>query len=134
LQNTVTNFGASLGTALAGAVLIGVLSSTLLTGAEANATIPRSVTQSATVELSNGVPFISDAELSSKLAKTDLNPATQAAIVDENEKARLAGLRVALWVLAIFSVVALFFTGLAPKRPLAALAEESNTDTHSQEM
>ncbi|HEX3564179.1 MAG TPA: MFS transporter [Acidimicrobiales bacterium] len=127
LQNTVTNFGASLGTALAGAILIGVLSTTLITGAQSNAAIPKSVTQSATVQLSNGVPFISDAELSSKLAKTDLTPATQKAVISENEKARLAGLRVALWVLAIFSVVALFFTGLAPKRSLAALAVESSS-------
>jgi MFS family permease len=130
LQNTVTNFGASLGTALAGAILIGVLSTTLISGIEKNATIPKSVTQSATVELSSGVPFISDAELSSTLAKTDLEPATQKAIVDENEKARLAGLRVALWVLALASVVALFFTGLAPKRSLAALAGDSRTETH----
>jgi MFS family permease len=127
LQNTVTNFGASLGTALAGAILIGVLSTTLITGAESNAAIPTSVTQSATVELSSGVPFISDAELSSKLAKTDLTPATQKAVVSENEKARLAGLRAALWVLAVFSIVALFFTGLAPKRSLAALAVENSS-------
>jgi MFS family permease len=128
LQNTVTNFGASLGTALAGAVLIGVLTTTLITGAGGNATIPNSVTQSATVELSGGVPFISDAELSSRLAATDLEPATQKAIVDENAKARLAGLRAALWVLALFSVVALFFTGLAPKRSLAALAVEGRAE------
>lgn len=126
LQNTVTNFGASLGTALAGAVLIGVLSSTLITGAEANTAIPTSVTQSATVELSSGVPFISDAELSSKLAQTNLDPAAQKAIVDENAKARLAGLRASLWVLAVFSVVALFFTGLAPRRSLAALAVKAS--------
>ena len=126
LQNTVTNFGASLGTALAGAILIGVLSTTFITGAESNTTIPKSVTQSATVELSSGIPFISDAQLSSKLAKTDLTPDAQKAVVSENEKARLAGLRVALWVLAVFSIVALFFTGLAPKRSLTALAVESS--------
>jgi MFS family permease len=124
LQNTVTNFGASLGTALAGAILIGVLSSTLITGAQTNAAIPSSVTQSPTVELSNGVPFISDADLSTKLSKSDLPPATQQAIVEENAKARLAGLRAALWVLALFSVIALFFTGLAPKRSLSALATD----------
>jgi MFS family permease len=127
LQNTVTNFGASLGTALAGAILIGVLSSTLISGAQSNATIPKSVTQSATVELSNGAPFISDAELSNKLAKTDLTPAAQKAVVSENVKARLAGLRVALWVLAIFSIVALFFTGLAPKQSLTTLAVDSSS-------
>jgi MFS family permease len=127
IQNTVTNFGASLGTALAGAILIGVLSTTLITGAESNTAIPKSVTQSATVKLSNGAPFISDAELSSELAKTDLSPATQEAVVSENVKARLAGLRASLWVLAVFSIVALFFTGLAPKRSLTALAAENSS-------
>jgi MFS family permease len=125
LQNTVTNFGASLGTALAGAILIGVLSTTLITGAQSNASIPDSVVQSATVQLSNGVPFVSDAELSTSLSKTDLPSSTQQAIVDENKKARLAGLRAALWVLALVSAIALFFTGLAPKRSLKALATES---------
>ncbi len=119
LQNTVTNFGASLGTALAGAVLIGALTTTFFTGAQANQAIPTSVTQSATVELSNGVPFISDAELKTKLAQTDLMSSTQQAVVDENAKARLQALRTALGVLALFSVAGLFFTPLAPKRALA---------------
>jgi MFS family permease len=127
IQNTVTNFGASLGTALAGAILIGALTTTLIAGAESNTAIPKSVTQSATVELSNGAPFISDAELSTKLAKTDLSPAAQEAVVSENVKARLAGLRASLWVLAVFSIIALFFTGLAPKRSLTALAAESSS-------
>ncbi|MGH3579776.1 MAG: MFS transporter, partial [Mycobacterium sp.] len=120
LQNTVTNFGASLGTALAGAVLIGALTATLLSGAQSNEAIPASVTQSATVELSNGVPFISDAELETKLAQSDLPSSAQKAIVDENANARLAALRASLWLLALFSVIGLFFTPLAPNRPLAA--------------
>jgi hypothetical protein len=126
LQNTVTNFGASLGTALAGAILIGALTSALLTGAQQNGAIPASVTQSATVELSNGAPFISDAELSAKLATTDLSTASQKAIIDENAKARLAGLRAALWVLCLFSVLALFTTGLAPRASLVALATQKD--------
>jgi len=118
LQNTVTNFGASLGTALAGAVLIGALGTTLLTGAQANASIPDQVVHSASVQMSNGVPFLSDAELTQKLGKTDLSASAQAAIVEENAAARLVALRDALWVLALFSVIGLFFTGLAPRRSL----------------
>jgi MFS family permease len=119
LQNTVTNFGASLGTALAGAVLIGALTTTFFAGANANQAIPESVTQSATVELTNGVPFTSDAELKTKLAQSGLPQSTQDAIVTENANARLAALRTSLWVLTLFSVIGLFFTGLAPWRPLA---------------
>jgi MFS family permease len=124
LQNTVTNFGASLGTALAGAVLIGALTTTFFTGAQTNEAIPSSVTQSATVELSNGVPFISDAELQTKLAQTTLPSSTQQAIVQENANARLQALRASLWLLALFSVIGLFFTGLAPKRSLAVASVE----------
>ncbi|MBF6557247.1 MAG: MFS transporter [Acidimicrobiales bacterium] len=119
LQNTVTNFGASLGTALAGAVLIGALTTTFFAGANANQAIPNSVTQNATVELANGVPFTSDAELKTELAQSDLPQSTQDAIVAENANARLAALRTSLWVLTLFSVMGLFFTRLAPLRPLA---------------
>jgi len=129
LQNTVTNFGASLGTALAGAVLIGALTTTLLSGAQANQAIPASVTQSATVELSNGVPFVSDAELKTKLAQTDLSSSAQQAIVDENANARLAALRASLWLLALFSVIGLFFTPLAPNRPLAEAGPKPDPPT-----
>ncbi len=122
LQNTLTNFGASLGTALAGAIMIGVLSSTLLAGVNANAAIPPSVSASATVQLSGGVPFVSDAELSAALATTGLSPDAQQAIIEENATARLAALRMAMWALAFLAVLALFVTGLAPNRSLATLA------------
>jgi MFS family permease len=118
LQNTVTNFGASLGTAIAGALLIGTLTSSLLGGISSNAAIPPSVTSAVTVEMSAGVPFVSDAELTKKLAQSDLSASAQEAIVAENAQARLDGLHAALWVLGLLSVVALFFTGLAPKRSL----------------
>ena len=123
LQNTVTNFGASLGTALAGAVLIGALTTTFLAGAGSNSAIPPDVSQAATVQLTGGVPFVSDAQLRSELATTTLSKPTQDAIVAENATARIAGLRAALWVLALCSVIGLFFTGLAPRR---ALAEQRN--------
>ena len=63
IQNTVTNLGASLGTALVGAVLISSLTAGLVHGVSANPAIPPEVIQKATIELSSGVPFISDTEL-----------------------------------------------------------------------
>jgi hypothetical protein len=69
------------------------------------------------VELSSGIPFVSDAQLESALAETDLDPAAQAAIVDENAQSRLAGLRSALAVLALLALVALFTCGGLPTRP-----------------
>jgi len=118
LQNTVTNLGASLGTALVGAVLISSLSAGLVHGVTANPAIPAEVTAQASVSISSGVPFISDTELKSRLDAANVAPDVADAIVAENASARLAALRDALWVVALLSVVALFLTGLVPTTPI----------------
>src|SRR6266496_486639 len=63
LQNTLTNLGASIGTALAGAVLISALSSSFFSGIQNNPKIPESVSSKAQVELAAGIPFVSDKDL-----------------------------------------------------------------------
>ena len=101
---------------LAGAVLISVLTSSFFSGIAANEAIPPPVTSQAHVDLASGIPFVSDAQLESALAETDLDPAAQAAIVDENAQSRLAGLRSALAVLALLALVAFFTSGGPPTR------------------
>jgi MFS family permease len=114
LQNTVTNLGASIGTALAGAVLVSALTSSFLSGIEDDPAVPAEVTSEATVRLAGGIPFMSDADLEATLAESDLDAATADAIVDDNADARLDGLRAALSVMALLAVVALFFTRSIP--------------------
>jgi MFS family permease len=116
LQNTATNIGASLGTALAGSVLIAVLTATFLTGIEQNSAVSSAIKQQAQVELSSGVPFVSDADARTALEKTGVSGSEATAIIDENEKARVRALRAALAVVAIVAAVALFFTGAIPTR------------------
>src|SRR5205823_15097436 len=96
LQNTLTNLGASIGTALAGAVLISALSASFFSGIKDNPKIPESVSSKAQVELAAGIPFVSDKDLKTALDKADVPPETADAIVDENETARLDGLRASL--------------------------------------
>jgi EmrB/QacA subfamily drug resistance transporter len=127
LQNTFTNFGASLGTALVGAVLIGSLTTTFIAGVTDNPAIPAAVTAKATVNLESGVPFISDTDLRTSLATTDLSPSAQEVVVAENSAARLTGLRSALWLVALLTVVSLFFTGMLPRRALAAADSDPPT-------
>jgi MFS family permease len=119
LQNTFTNFGASLGTALVGAVLIGSLTSTFLVGVSHNSAIPAATVSRATVELEAGIPFVSDTDLRKDLATTSLPPDAQDAIVDENATARLEGLRTALSVVALVIVLALFLARMLPEEPVA---------------
>ena len=67
LQNTATNIGASLGTALVGSVLIASLTASLLAGIEQNPAVPEEVSQRASTELASGVPFLSDKDLEAAL-------------------------------------------------------------------
>jgi MFS family permease len=117
LQNTVTNLGASIGTALAGAVLIAILSTSLASGVAQNPAVPAEVKKKASVQLASGVPFVSDAELSTALEQAGVSGPQAEAIVDENVTARLDALRSSLAVLALIALVALFFSRWIPTEP-----------------
>ena len=114
LQNTATQFGASLGTALAGSVLIASLTASFLTGITENPDVPQEVSSQASVQLESGVPFISDADLQSALEEAGVSQQAADAVLNEYGSARVDGLRTALALLALFSVVALFFTRRVP--------------------
>lgn len=114
LQNTATNLGASIGTALAGSVMIGVLTASLITGITNDARVPDSVKEQATVALSPGVPFVSDTALRSSMLDAGATPQVTDEVVSLNRSARIDGLHSALAVLAIIAVLALFFTRRIP--------------------
>jgi MFS family permease len=114
LQNTITNLGISVGTALTGAIVIAALSSSFISGVGENPAVPASVKSQATTELAGGVPFISDDELRTALDTADVPPSATDAIVEENETARLVGLRSALAVLALLALAGLALTGRIP--------------------
>ena len=125
IQNTGTNLGASLGTALAGSVLIGALTSSFFIGIESNPAIADAVAEQATTQLVGGVPFVSDKDLEAALATTDVSPAEADAIVSENSDARLVALRSSLTVLAVIAALAIFMTRLLPTRPVGSGATVS---------
>jgi MFS family permease len=108
IQNTVTNLGASIGTALAGAILISALTATFLSNVRANPAVPEALASKASVELSSGIPFVADDDVEAALAKADVPPEQAAAIADDYADARLAGLRESLAVLAVIALLALF--------------------------
>jgi MFS family permease len=114
LQNTASNLGASLGTALAGSILIAGLTASFLSGIEHNDAVPPSVSQTAQVELASGIPFVSDADLGDALEEAGTPPEVAAAVVDENADARIAALRLSLSALALVAAGALFFTRRLP--------------------
>ncbi len=120
LQNTLTNLGISISTALTGAVLIAALSSSFLTGVQQNPAVPEQVKSQVSTKLAGGIPFVSDKELEAALKKSGVPPTATDAIVEENETARLHGLRSAIAVLAIFALLAAIFSRRLPEEQPAA--------------
>jgi MFS family permease len=116
LQNTATNLGASLGTALAGSIMIASLTSAFLTNIEQSSAIPSRVKSQANVELAGGAPFISDADLEAALDQAHVSPRATDEALDAYRGARIDGLKSALAILALLSIVALFLAQRIPTR------------------
>lgn len=114
VQNAVTNLGASIGTALAGSILIAALTASFVTAVDQNQAIPAEVKSQATVKLESGVPFMSDAQLTAALDEAGTSPEVASAAIDANAAARLDGLRAALAILAFAALLAMFFTNRIP--------------------
>jgi MFS family permease len=120
LQNTMTNLGASLGTALVGSILIAGLTAAFIQEIQDNPEVPPEVSAQAEVELASGIPFVSDAQLEAALSDAGVGADQAQAILDANEEARVDGLRASLAVLAVFTLVALYFTRLVPTEPVGS--------------
>jgi len=108
VQNTMTNLGASMGTALAGSIMIAAVSSAFLSNIQQSSAIPSRVKSQAEVKLAGGVPFISDADLEHALDEARVSSRASEAALDSYRDARIAGLQSALALLALLAVVALF--------------------------
>jgi EmrB/QacA subfamily drug resistance transporter len=114
IQNAVTNLGASIGTALAGSIMIATLATSFLTSVEQNPAIPAEVASQAAVQLAGGAPFLSDSQLSTALDQAGVSTTVADAALEANAAARIDGLRAALAVLALSAALALFFTRRIP--------------------
>jgi MFS family permease len=129
LQNTVTNLGASIGTALSGAVLVAALTTSLIAGIQHNPAVPADVKSKSKTELASGVPFLSDKDLMTALDKAGVPKKTADEIVKENSTARLDALRSSLSVIALIALIALVVTfGIPNEQPRAGPSRASPED------
>jgi MFS family permease len=115
VQNTMTNLGASLGTAIAGSLLIGALALSFSSNIAQSSAIPERVKQDFQVQIAGGVPFISDADLQQALDEAGVSSRTTDAAIDAYSEARLDGLRAALAILALLALCALFAAQRIPE-------------------
>ena len=129
VQNTMTNLGASLGTALAGSIMIAAVASSFLANIQQNPAIPPEAKSQAQVELAGGVAFVSDADLEAALDQAGASSQTTDAALDDYRDARIDGLRSALAILAALALLALFFAQRIPTTQPGSAAQEREPST-----
>lgn len=120
LQNTATNLGASLGTALTGSIIISVLASTLLIGVNENPDLDAQVKDRVTTQLTTNTQFVSSSALTDALEAAGASQEVAEVLIEENREARLKALDTGLAFLALMAVLALFVTRKIPHKAVQA--------------
>ena len=117
LQGTAQNLGASLGTALVGSVLIAALSTGWVERVEANPAIPAAVRTQVAEVAQAGIPIVPVAEVEQAAVDGGLPPEQAAAVATDYGDAQLDALKRAIGAVAVFALLALWFTRGLPGRP-----------------
>ncbi|MDQ6810566.1 MAG: MFS transporter [Actinomycetota bacterium] len=123
LQGTAQNIGASLGTALIGAVLLTGLTSGFHDRIDANPAISQQTKQQVVAKTPNGVPVVSEPELRKALEQAGVSQTESDAIASDYADAELRALKTALLVASLMVFVALFVSRRLPGESLQAAAE-----------
>jgi MFS family permease len=116
LQGTAQNLGASLGTALIGAVLIGALINGFVERVEQNPAVPQQVREGAAAAVEKGIPIVPVAQVEKAAVEAGLSEDAAKAVADDYGDAQLQGLKRAIGAVAIFALLALWFTRGLPGR------------------
>jgi len=116
LQGTAQNLGASLGTALIGAVLIASLTSGFVENVAQNPSLPGDVKQRVAQVQQKGVPVVPVDQVEQAAEQEGLPPDQAQAVAAEYGDAQLQGLKTAIGAVAIFALLSLWFTRHLPGR------------------
>ena len=115
LQGTAQNLGASLGTALIGAILLGALTTGFVDNVEHNDAISPDVqTAVADAAAATGLEVIPVADVTPLLVSAGVPQADAELITQDYANAQLYGLKVALFAVALFSILSSWFTRKLP--------------------
>ncbi len=111
LRGTANNLAASVGTALMGAIAVGLLSASVMRGITADPVLTPELT--AQLDL-DSVNFLSNERLEDRLRETTASPEQIASALAVNEAARLRALKVAFFLLGTVALVCIFPSGRLP--------------------
>jgi MFS family permease len=127
LQGTAQNLGASLGTALIGAVLIAALSSGFVERVEDNPAVPAPIHERIEAAAVEGIPVVPVEDVEQVALDEGLPPEQAEALAADYGDAQLQGLKRAIGAVGIFAVLALWFTRGLPGRPVRAPEKIAST-------
>ena len=125
LQNTATNLGAALGTALAGSILIASLSARSCKGCRATRRSRNNCRSRPPPSWPPACRSCPTPNSRPRSPRPGYQPDATAAAVDVNKEARVAGLRSALSVLAVIAMMGLFAARRIPREPVTGAAPAS---------
>ncbi|CNJ78810.1 MFS transporter [Yersinia mollaretii] len=111
LRGTTNNLANAIGTAVAGALLVGLLSANVMRGVAETPILTPEIQAQVNMDSIN---FVSNDRLQGVLAQTTATPEQVAEAVRVNEEARLRALKFGLLIMALLSLLAIFPAGRLP--------------------
>jgi MFS family permease len=102
LRGTTQNLAAGVGTAVAGALLVGLLSANVMRAIAENPRLPAEIQSQVNLESIN---FVSNDRLRDAMARTTATPEQVEAAVEVNTEARLRALKIGLLIMACVSLL-----------------------------
>jgi MFS family permease len=124
LQGTFLNLGASLGTALIGAVLIVGLINGFNDRLSENPNVPTSVSQQIAANTEEGIDIVPVSQVKQTALAKGLPPDQAEAVAGDYGDAELAALKKSLGAVAVIALLSLWFTRKLPSSAVAPTAEK----------
>jgi hypothetical protein len=122
LQGTAQNLGASLGTALIGAILLTSLTSSFVSRVSENPALPQDVRTSITAQAEKGIDIVPVDQVHQAALDAGLPPKQAEALSTDYGNAQLDGLKRALLGVALLAAAGLYFTRRLPSKALQPAA------------
>jgi MFS family permease len=124
LQGTAQNLGASLGTALIGAIMLSALATGFADRVTQNPAIPPELqTSLAELAQTQGLDVLPVAQVEQLAVEAGIPAAEAQALAEDYGAAQVDALKVALFAVAIFAILGLWFTRRLPDHSLSGPAE-----------
>jgi predicted MFS family arabinose efflux permease len=129
LRGTTQNLAAAVGTAVAGALLVGLLSSAVLRGIAENPLLPPEIQSQVDLD---SITFVSNDRLRSVMEETTATPEQVAEAVRVNTETRLRALKIGLLIMAGLALLTIIPAGRLPNYIPGEIPSDQTTEGRGQ--